>query len=228
MTQQIKSKKRVADHGEVFTRPEEVNAMIDMVERQLSAVVDEMPIKATFLEPACGDGNFLIEILKRKLNTVAKNYQKSPREYEFYLILAISSLYGIELLQDNVLKCRQRLLDFVKNEYQYLFGLPMTVELENVAKFILERNILHGDALKMCYADQHNQPLENQFLHFSQWSAMEFPRKFCLKREEYQYTDVIQIISRGSKREFSHYTTLPKYNSIYFMEIQNATPESKL
>ena len=89
MKQQTKSKQRVADHGEVFTREQEVNAMLNLVKNET------LRIEARFLEPACGDGNFLVEILKRKLQLVENQYVKSQREYEFYAVLAISSIYGI-------------------------------------------------------------------------------------------------------------------------------------
>lgn len=101
MTIQIKSKQRVSDHGEVFTRKEEVNAMLDLVKDET------LRIDARFLEPACGDGNFLIEILRRKLAVIEKDYAKSQREYEFYLVIAIGAIYGIELQQDNVQACRE-------------------------------------------------------------------------------------------------------------------------
>ncbi|MFU2058956.1 hypothetical protein ACLSZY_05715 [Avibacterium volantium] len=119
---QIVSKKRVADHGEVYTREREVNAMLDLV------AIQPQSLSATFLEPACGTGNFLIKILHRKLAVAAENYQdkskrkkhvKSPSQlsYERDLILAVSSLYGIELLEDNVKACRKRLFDFAAQEY---------------------------------------------------------------------------------------------------------------
>ena len=110
MTQQIKSKQRVSDHGEVFTRQEEVNAMLDLVKDET------LRIESRFLEPACGDGNFLIEILKRKLALIKnKHIKKRPRKeiyrsqraYEFDLVLVIGSIYGIELQQDNVIACRE-------------------------------------------------------------------------------------------------------------------------
>ena len=107
MTGQIKSKQRVADHGEVFTREQEVNAMLDLVKNET------LRIESRFLEPACGDGNFLIQILKRKLDVVAKNYRTSQREYEFYAVLALCSIYGVELLEDNVKTCRKRLFSYI-------------------------------------------------------------------------------------------------------------------
>ena len=75
-TKQVKSKKRVTDHGEVFTAASEVNAMLDLVKHETER------IDSRFLEPACGNGNFLIEILKRKLHIVEGRYSKSQLDYE--------------------------------------------------------------------------------------------------------------------------------------------------
>ena len=99
MDQQIKSKKRVADHGEVFTAEREVNAMLDLVKQETER------IDSTFLEPACGDGNFLAEILRRKLAVVKREYyprRGSCADYELYAVKAVMSIYGVELLQDPV------------------------------------------------------------------------------------------------------------------------------
>ena len=109
MTKQVKSKQRVADHGEVFTAEREVNAMLDLVKQETER------IDSRFLEPACGDGNFLAEILRRKL-VAAKKEATPPRrktplpyDYERKAVLAISSIYGIDILQDNCEDCRERL-----------------------------------------------------------------------------------------------------------------------
>jgi len=108
MDTQIKSKDRVAAHGEVFTNPREVNAMLDLVKAETER------IDSRFLEPACGDGNFLIEILRRKLAVCearVKAKQYTQLQYEHDAIWAISSIYGIELLADNATSCRERLLN---------------------------------------------------------------------------------------------------------------------
>lgn len=100
---QIKSKKRVADHGEVFTSEREVNAMLDLVKPETER------IDSRFLEPACGNGNFLAEVLRRKLAVVKERYAKSQIEFERYAVLAISSIYGVDILEDNAVECRNRL-----------------------------------------------------------------------------------------------------------------------
>jgi type I restriction-modification system DNA methylase subunit len=101
--EQVKSKKRVTDHGEVFTDHKEVNSMLDLVKQETEN------IDSRFLEPACGTGNFLVEILRRKLAIVEKRYSKNQIEYERYSLIALSSIYGIELLPDNAITCRERL-----------------------------------------------------------------------------------------------------------------------
>jgi hypothetical protein len=105
MEGQVVSKKRVADHGEVYTGKREVNAMLDLVKQETER------IESRFLEPACGKGNFLTEILERKLTVVESRYGRSQLDYERNVVLAVSSLYGIDILQDNALECHQRLFE---------------------------------------------------------------------------------------------------------------------
>ena len=139
--QQIKSKQRVADHGEVFTNPREVNAMLDLVKNETER------IDSRFLEPACGDGNFLIEILRRKLAIVSNRYGRT-NEFEKYLLQAVSSIYGIELLSDNAENCRQRLLDFTISETRQT--APSLAQKDDFAlnlRYLLQHNIVQGDAL---------------------------------------------------------------------------------
>ena len=123
METQVNSKKRVADHGEVYTAPREVNAMLDLVKTETER------IDSRFLEPACGNGNFLAEILTRKLGIVEKRYAKSQLEYERYAVLAVSSIYGIDILQDNVQECRHRLFGIfdAKLSADYSRTKPRTV-----------------------------------------------------------------------------------------------------
>ena len=128
MSKQIITKKRVRDHGEVFTNPREVNAMLDLVKTETER------IDSRFLEPACGKGAFLVEILNRKLHKVASEYRKSPTEYERYAVLAVSSIYGIEILEDNVKDCRQILLDIFKNQYKSDIKKECSEECERMRK----------------------------------------------------------------------------------------------
>ena len=107
---QVKSKQRVADHGEVFTNEREVKAMCDLVKQETER------IDSRFLEPACGEGAFLTEILRRKLAVVKNKYGKSPFDYERYAVLAITSIYGVDILEDNTEICRQKLFEINDKE----------------------------------------------------------------------------------------------------------------
>lgn len=223
MTQQIKSKQRVSDHGEVFTRQEEVNAMLDLVKDET------LRIESRFLEPACGDGNFLIEILKRKLALIKnKHIKKRPRKeiyrsqraYEFDLVLVIGSIYGIELQQDNVIACRERLCKFCEESYRLLFPKTASDEVIGVIRFILNLNIVQGNALKMCYVDDHTQDIETKMLRFSQWEPVSlFNRRYCIQRKEFEYE---QLVKNGNETR----NAVPQrpYPICYFLEIQNAKP----
>jgi hypothetical protein len=135
----IKSKQRVADHGEVFTPPWMVDAMLDLVKGETER------IDARFLEPACGSGNFLVWVLKRKLASVELKYGKSDFEKRHYALLGLMCIYGIELLSDNISECRAHLLDIFA-EY---FGLNEADDLIRAASFVLSLNLVHGDALTM-------------------------------------------------------------------------------
>src|SRR5690349_9976848 len=115
MQSQVVSKERVAEHGEVFTSPREVNAMLDLVKQETER------IDSRFLEPACGTGNFLTEVLNRKLQVVEKKYRKSQLEFERNIVSAVSSIYGIDIQEDNVIECRKRLFDMVDEKYTRLF-----------------------------------------------------------------------------------------------------------
>lgn len=151
---QIVSKARIANHGEVFTAPREVNAMLDMVVQETSR------IDSRFLEPACGKGAFLTEILRRKLAVLRERYRKSPLEYNRYLILAVGSIYGIDILADNVADCRNVLLKIIVDEYLNVFGgRTMPADCFTAVQFILSKNIIHGDALTLRQVGDTGKPI---------------------------------------------------------------------
>ena len=130
MEQQVKSKQRVADHGEVFTAEREVKAMCDLVKQETER------IDSRFLEPACGDGNFLAEILSRKLAVVTKKYRRSAYDWERNALLALSSLYGVDILSDNCAICRERLLAIWEKEYRAVCKGECSDEVLRAAAFI--------------------------------------------------------------------------------------------
>lgn len=135
----IKSKKRVADHGEVFTPGWLVDAMLDLVKGEADR------IDSRFLEPACGSGNFLIRVLQRKLAAVETKFGKNDFEKRHYALLGLMCTYGIELLADNIAECRANMLDVLA---EYL-NIDETDDLYRAAFFVLSQNLVHGDALTM-------------------------------------------------------------------------------
>ena len=143
--QQIKSRQRVAERGEVFTAEREVNAMLDLVKQETER------IDSRFLEPACGNGNFLVEILRRKLEVIRRQYQKQLGELELQTTIALSSIYGVDIMKDNVKECCQRLLDIVCNWYADVHPQQKAAseKLKATWSYLLHRNILWGDALTL-------------------------------------------------------------------------------
>jgi len=174
-TNQIKSKHRVTNHGEVFTHEREANGMLDLVKNETER------LDSRFLEPACGTGNFLVEVLNRKLVVLRNKYKKSQPEYEKYGVIVISSLYGIDLLEDNIEECRERLLKIFEKEYTSIFKHDFKHQYVKVLKFILSKNMVSGDALTM--KGNKGKPLV-----FSEWSMPYNDSK--IKRKEYSFKDI--------------------------------------
>lgn len=175
---QVKTRQRVTDHGEVFTSEREVNAMLDLVRQETDR------IDSRFLEPACGTGNFLVEILKRKLTAVENRYSKNQLEYERYAILALSSIYGVEILKDNVQTCRDRLLGVFTHFYLNNYKKEIKPECLKTAEFILSKNILWGDALSLKTPDEKAEPII-----FSEWSAV---NGSMIKRRDYTMANLLE------------------------------------
>ena len=173
-SKQVKTKQRVTDHGEVFTSSKEVNAMLDLVYQETEN------INSTFLEPACGTGNFLVEILRRKLTIVERRYSKNQVEFERYAIAALCSIYGVEKMEDNTKECRQRILGVFTHFYINNFKKVKT-EFLRVAEFLLKRNILCGDALSL--RDSNKQPIV-----FSEWA---FVMGSKIKRRDFIFEELI-------------------------------------
>lgn len=175
---QVKSKKRVSDHGEVFTNKREVNAMLDLVKQETERV------DSRFLEPACGTGNFLVEILERKLIVVEARYKKSQLEYERNAITVISSIYGVDILEDNVIACRDRLLGIFTKYYISHYKKDFNEEFLKSAQFILSKNIIWGDALTM-------KTISGMSITFSEWSAV---NGSMLKRRDFQLDKLLENV----------------------------------
>jgi len=212
MKEQVKSKQRIADYGEIFTSEREVNAMLDLVKQETER------IDSRFLEPACGTGNFLTEILNRKLSMVEKTYKRSQLEFERNLVLAVSSLYGIDILQDNVIACRQRLFDIANEKYTMLFKGKTKTEVRKTICFILERNIIWGDALTLKTVGDNPS-----YIIFSEWSPV---NGSMLKRRDFTFHE---LLTHQSMKELPLFSDLgedvfiptpeKEYPPIHFLEI---------
>lgn len=177
----VRSKQRVADHGEVFTPPAMVRAMLDLVRPELER------IDARFLEPACGSGNFLVPVLQRKLVVVDARYGKSDFERRHHALLALMSIYGIELLADNVAECRANLLDVFTDRLGLNGG-----EWSAAAAAVTNVNIVHGDALAMTtVAKVPPQPIT-----FAEWSYL---GKGRFHRRDFRLDTLTQMSSFGAE-----------------------------
>ena len=183
---QTVSKQRVADHGEVFTAAREVNAMLDLVKQETQR------IDSRFLEPACGKGAFLTEILRRKLAIVSERYRRNSTDYERYAVLAVASIYGIDLLPDNVADCRALLLGICIENYANACKCKcdcIPTDFVETIRFILSKNIVLGDALTLKYADGSDKPIV-----FSEWSLVT-GNKF--KRRDYYFSNLVDSEFNG-------------------------------
>jgi hypothetical protein len=215
MKNQIVSRKRVIDHGEVLTNEREVNAMLDLVKHETDR------IESRFLEPACGTGNFLGEILKRKLAVVRNRYQRSQLDYERQAVLAISSVYGIDILEDNVMTCRCRLSEIFDCDYTTLYKRSAKDECRKAVQFILDRNIIWGDALDLKTVDEHPCPII-----FSEWSLA---RGSMLVRRDFAFKELLDHESIRAMPLFSDLgeqafipTPVKEFPPTHFLEIANA------
>ena len=151
MRTQVKAKERVRNYGEVFTAEREVNAMLDLVKQEVKN------IDSTFMEPACGDGNFLVEILRRKIGSVSKLVGQNEADCEYWATRAISTIYGVDIQKDNVLKARKRLFsDFFTHFINRYKHHPSSI-CQNSVRFILSQNIQCGNTLT--YESSAGEPL---------------------------------------------------------------------
>lgn len=203
MKKQIKSSERVKNQGEVFTNEREVKAMCELVSQECDR------IDSRFLEPACGDGNFLAEILERKLKIVKKRY-KTLYDFERYSILAVSSLYGVDLMEDNVKDCRDRLFNIWDKEYKKTCKKQCSEDTREAVKYILIMNILCGNALSLMKVDSKQQDT-NAPIIFPEWSLI--GNKF--KRRDFRLDVLLKAKEKPDKGKLFDDNELCKYLSIH-------------
>jgi len=166
----------------VVTAEREVNAMLELVKQETER------IDSRVLEPACGDGNFLAEILRRKLAVVRKKYKKSPIDYEKYAVLAATSIYGVDILQDNVEACQQRLFEIWDKEYQAVLKKEVNEDCREAVRFIFSRNIVCGNALSLKKVDENGNDTDEPIV-FSEWA---FVTGFSLQRSDYTFDRLLE------------------------------------
>lgn len=179
----VKSKQRVADHGEVFTPAWMVDAMLDLVKAETERV------DSRFLEPACGSGNFLVQVLRRKLATVELRFGTSDFEKRHYALFGLMCIYGIELLDDNIAECHENMLE-VLADYA---GVDKKDDLYRAAANVLSQNIVHGDALTMLTST--GEPIT-----FAEWGYL---GKGKFQRRDFRFDTLAQMSSFGEDTLFA-------------------------
>lgn len=177
VAEQVISKQRVTDHGEVFTAEREVTAMLNLVKHETER------IDSRFLEPACGTGNFLAPILQKKLGIVKTKYGKGQLEFERYAVAAVGSIYGVDIQGDNVRDCQERLLAIFNDTYTALYRDRCKDDCRNTVRFILSKNIVWGDALSLKTVFGQSTPIV-----FSEWSLVSGS---MMKRRDYIFGELI-------------------------------------
>jgi len=212
MESQVKSKKRVADHGEVLTGKREVNAMLNLVKQETER------IESRFLEPACGNGNFLTAILERKMDVVEKRYGKSQLDFERNAVIAVSSIYGIDILEDNVRECRMRLFVVFDAIYSQLYKNDVKDKCRETVQFILTHNIIWGDALTLKTIGERPS-----YIVFSEWSPI---NGSMLKRRDFTFHSLLDLEGMKELPLFSDRgedvfipTPEKEYPPVHFLEI---------
>jgi hypothetical protein len=211
----VKSKQRVADHGEVFTPTWMVEAMLDLVKGETER------IDSRFLESACGSGNFLVRVLQRKLAAVEAKFGKSDFEKRHYALLGLMCLYGIELLPDNIAECRANLLETFA---EYLSIAPSD-DLYRAAFYILSQNLVHGDALTM-------RAYDTLPITFAEWGYL---GKGKFQRRDFRFDALTQSSAFSAEGSlFAHlgmhqiFTPIKTYLPMTMGELANVAHQASL
>ena len=157
VTKQIKSKHRVTEFGEVNTSFQTVENIIDLVGNEA------MRYDSKFLDPACGDGNFLLALLDRKLTSLKRKSCKNTTLCEEKLMITLGSIYGIDKLNDNIVEARIRILKRFSEAYAKLFDSEVKKHTIRSAEYIVSKNIIFGDLLTL-----ENYESGNEII-FSEW-----------------------------------------------------------
>jgi hypothetical protein len=214
-----KSRERVQKHGEVFTPAWIVNDMLNMLPDEV------WEVGKTFLEPACGDGAFLIEVYKRKLEKINVEIQD-----EWQAAIATSSIYGIELLEDNAEQCTMNLMRIFTKFYDKKYPDTQDKEVIKTVQFLISRNIIQGNALtyRKCAVACGNKCNQCELIIFSEWMPLE---NYQFKRKDYTFEGIVKAgeqenASRGTlfKEENKNSETglVKEYQPVYWKDIRYA------
>jgi len=206
----IKCKSRVQQHGEVFTPKRIVNQMLDTPEIKKACE----SLTTTFLEPAVGEGAFLVAILERKLNMVSKKYNSDLTEYENYSLLALTTLYGIELLEDNAQTCvmnmYQKYYDSYQEQIKYHNGKVNQKVLDS-AKKIISLNIANGNFLT-------KKGVDGKAIVFSEWEPMNLrknTKNIRIQRTEYTFDEIYENAKKESGSVLQQQNNEPEQMDIF-------------
>ena len=200
---QIKSKQRVIDHGEVFTAKREVNAMLDLVEPMASSIT------ATVLEPACGEGVFLVEMLNRRLETL-KAFGFSGYWLQWQILRAVSALYGVDIQADNVATTRENLVNTCRT-WMMANGESIIPGFSRGLSEIVKLNIVAGDTLAA-------KTIGGRQLAFSEWS---FEKNGMIFRMEYPYEE---LLANGGESTRKH----RKYSYHWMKFVETPNPDAEI
>ena len=208
--QQIKNKSRVSNFGEVLTSKREVLDMLNLVNTETSR------LDSRFLEPACGNGNFLTEVLNFKLDILEKNYSKNQYEFEKFSIQIFTSIYGIDILEDNIISARERLFNQYFDLYNKKFKSNINQKLLDCIKYILKLNLVHADALSL------KKVKNDKFIIFSEWSLVNDK----IKRRDFEFKNLIDYAPFEKGTLFSDLgdkviipSPIKEYPLIHFLDI---------
>ena len=200
----------------MFTNEREVNAMLDMVKQETER------IDSRFLEPACGDGNFLSEVLRRKLDVVDSRYRRSLPEWERYAFIAVGSIYGVELLRDNTITCRKRLYGIVGSRYARVSKGSQNQAFLDAIAFVLERNILNGNALSLKAVDAAGNDTDEPII-FSEWSVVLGDK---VKRRDFRLDEMLEgNVDKGQTRSLFGAGNNPAVDWEYDEETKSFIPK---
>ena len=209
----IKSKERIEKFGEVFTSEREVNAMLDLVSGETQR------IDSRFLEPACGNGNFIIEVIQRKISATQSLYFRHQPDFEKYAFIAASSVYGIDLLEDNVKECRERISAYLFTIYAKIFPRTQCESFMAAIDFVVRKNILLGDALTLTL------PTSSKPIVFCEWNVVSGNQ---IKRVDYTLNNLIAYQPFDGDSLFSDLgesafipMPLKSFPITHFKEVQN-------